>query len=68
MHCACSKSHHNVNGQKQDESLLEDVWILLRAGRSEEARNLCRSAGQVVSSLVKCNLLFFSSMISGSDK
>lgn len=33
--------------QKQDESLLEDLWILLRAGRLEEACNLCRSAGQV---------------------
>ncbi|KAK1288211.1 hypothetical protein QJS10_CPB19g01945 [Acorus calamus] len=32
--------------KKQDESLLEDVWILLRAGRSEEACELCRSAGQ----------------------
>lgn len=33
--------------QKQDESLLEDVWTLLRAGRLEEACDLCRSAGQV---------------------
>nr|GME20215.1 nuclear pore complex protein NUP107 [Ipomoea batatas] len=32
--------------KKQDESLLEDVWILIRAGRLEEAFNLCRSAGQ----------------------
>lgn len=32
--------------RKQDESLLEDVWILLRAGRLEEACDLCRSAGQ----------------------
>ncbi|XP_051152717.1 nuclear pore complex protein NUP107 [Andrographis paniculata] len=32
--------------KKQDESLLEDVWTLLRAGRLEEACNLCRSAGQ----------------------
>ncbi|GJZ04016.1 nuclear pore complex protein NUP107 [Tanacetum coccineum] len=32
--------------KKQDESLLEDVWILLRAGRLEEACNLCRAAGQ----------------------
>ncbi|KAK3198179.1 hypothetical protein Dsin_021594 [Dipteronia sinensis] len=31
---------------KQDESLLEDVWTLLRAGRLEEACDLCRSAGQ----------------------
>lgn len=63
MHCTYSKGHHNVNGQKQDESLLEDVWILLRAGRSEEARNLCRSAGQVLSSLVKYYLLSFSSSV-----
>lgn len=33
--------------QKQDESLLEDIWTLLRAGRLEEACSLCRSAGQV---------------------
>ncbi|KAK1434256.1 hypothetical protein QVD17_11176 [Tagetes erecta] len=32
--------------KKQDESLLEDVWILLRAGRLEEACKLCRAAGQ----------------------
>ncbi|KAK2979499.1 hypothetical protein RJ640_008383, partial [Escallonia rubra] len=32
--------------KKQDESLLEDIWTLLRAGRLEEACNLCRSAGQ----------------------
>ncbi|KAI3521334.1 hypothetical protein L1887_10797 [Cichorium endivia] len=32
--------------KKQDESLLEDVWILLKAGRLEEACHLCRSAGQ----------------------
>ncbi|KAL7002555.1 hypothetical protein U1Q18_003707, partial [Sarracenia purpurea var. burkii] len=31
---------------KQDESILEDVWTLLRAGRREEACDLCRSAGQ----------------------
>ncbi|KAL7234903.1 hypothetical protein ACSBR1_018384 [Camellia fascicularis] len=34
------------NDKKQDESLLEDVWTLLRAGRLEEACDLCRSAGQ----------------------
>jgi hypothetical protein len=33
--------------QKQDEFLLEDIWTLLRAGRLEEASELCRSAGQV---------------------
>ncbi|CAL9009676.1 unnamed protein product [Prunus brigantina] len=32
--------------KKQDESLLEDVWTLLRAGRLEQACHLCRSAGQ----------------------
>ncbi|CAM8955961.1 unnamed protein product [Rhodiola kirilowii] len=32
--------------QKQEESLLEDIWILLKAGRFEEACDLCRSAGQ----------------------
>jgi hypothetical protein len=37
--------------QKQDESLLEDVWTLLRAGRLEEACDLCRSAGQVINHL-----------------
>ena len=34
--------------QKQDESLLEDIWTLLRAGRLEKACDLCRSAGQVI--------------------
>jgi len=34
--------------QKQDESVLEDVWTLIRAGRIEEACDLCRSAGQVI--------------------
>lgn len=32
--------------KKQDELLLEDIWTLLRAGRLEEASDLCRSAGQ----------------------
>ncbi|VAH13154.1 unnamed protein product [Triticum turgidum subsp. durum] len=32
--------------KKQDELLLEDIWTLLRAGRLEEACELCRSAGQ----------------------
>ncbi|CAK9179847.1 unnamed protein product [Ilex paraguariensis] len=32
--------------KEQDESLLEDVWTLLRAGRLKEACALCRSAGQ----------------------
>ncbi|XP_041994312.1 nuclear pore complex protein NUP107-like [Salvia splendens] len=35
-----------LDDKKQDEALLEDVWTLLRAGRLEEACNLCRSAGQ----------------------
>ncbi|KAM7254636.1 hypothetical protein ACFE04_004016 [Oxalis oulophora] len=34
------------NSIKLDESLLEDVWTLVRAGRLEEACDLCRSAGQ----------------------
>ncbi|GMP40729.1 hypothetical protein CsSME_00011064 [Camellia sinensis var. sinensis] len=37
---------HAEHDKKQDESLLEDVWTLLRAGRLEEACDLCRSAGQ----------------------
>ncbi|KAK6914661.1 Nuclear pore protein 84/107 [Dillenia turbinata] len=32
--------------KRQDESLLEEVWILVRAGRLEEACELCLSAGQ----------------------
>ncbi|CAM6108841.1 unnamed protein product [Calypogeia fissa] len=32
--------------EKLEESLLEDVWKLLLAGRLEEAQDLCRSAGQ----------------------
>lgn len=39
-------AHLLPDDEKQDESLLEDVWALLRAGRLEEACNLCRSAGQ----------------------
>ncbi|KAJ8755759.1 hypothetical protein K2173_024303 [Erythroxylum novogranatense] len=39
-------AHQLPDDKKQDESLLEDVWTLLRAGRMEEACNLCRSAGQ----------------------
>ncbi|XP_042452752.1 nuclear pore complex protein NUP107-like isoform X1 [Zingiber officinale] len=35
-----------LDDKKQDESLLEDIWTLLRAGRLEEACELCRSAGQ----------------------
>ncbi|CAK7356484.1 unnamed protein product [Dovyalis caffra] len=31
---------------KQEESLLEDIWTLLRAGRLEKACDLCHSAGQ----------------------
>lgn len=37
----------NLFMQKQDDSLLEDVWTLVRAGRVQEACDLCRSAGQV---------------------
>ncbi|KAG8388433.1 hypothetical protein BUALT_Bualt02G0125400 [Buddleja alternifolia] len=39
-------AHQLPDDKKQDESLLEDVWTLLRAGRLEEACSLCRSAGQ----------------------
>ncbi|PON93456.1 Nuclear pore protein [Trema orientale] len=39
-------AHQLPDDKKQDESLLEDLWTLLRAGRLEEACNLCRSAGQ----------------------
>ncbi|KAG6669049.1 nuclear pore complex protein NUP107 [Carya illinoinensis] len=39
-------AHQLPDDKKQDESLLEDVWTLLRAGRLEEACDLCRSAGQ----------------------
>ncbi|KAI3933887.1 hypothetical protein MKX01_028213, partial [Papaver californicum] len=39
-------AHLMPDDKKQDESLLEDVWTLLRAGRLDEACELCRSAGQ----------------------
>ncbi|XP_044486705.1 nuclear pore complex protein NUP107 [Mangifera indica] len=39
-------AHQLPDDKKLDESLLEDVWTLLRAGRLEEACHLCRSAGQ----------------------
>lgn len=48
--CICISLNTSITflaQQKQDESLLEDVWTLLRAGRLEEACDLCRSAGQV---------------------
>jgi nuclear pore complex protein Nup107 len=32
--------------QKLEEDLLEDLWKLLRAGRLQEAQDLCRAAGQ----------------------
>lgn len=44
--------------QKQDECLLEDLWTLMRAGRLEEACNLCRSAGQVSKAHVNNVMLF----------
>lgn len=50
--------------QKQDESLLEDVWILLRAGRLEEACGLCRSAGQVA--ITSTMISFWTSLIYAS--
>lgn len=39
-------AHQLLDDKKQDESLLEDIWTLLRAGRLENALDLCRSAGQ----------------------
>ncbi|KAL9368722.1 hypothetical protein Peur_039921 [Populus x canadensis] len=39
-------AHQLLDDKKQDESLLEDIWTLLRAGRLEKALDLCRSAGQ----------------------
>ncbi|KAF3451998.1 hypothetical protein FNV43_RR08094 [Rhamnella rubrinervis] len=39
-------AHLLPDDKKQEESLLEDLWTLLRAGRLEEACGLCRSAGQ----------------------
>ncbi|KAE8730994.1 NUP107 protein [Hibiscus syriacus] len=47
-------THQLPDDKKQDESLLEDVWILLRAGRLEEACELCRSAGQPWRSATIC--------------
>ncbi|CAN6363575.1 unnamed protein product [Urochloa humidicola] len=40
--------------KKQDELLLEDMWTLLRAGRLEEASELCRSAGQAWRAATLC--------------
>ncbi|KAM0928971.1 hypothetical protein ACQ4PT_001926 [Festuca glaucescens] len=40
--------------KKQDELLLEDIWTLLRAGRLEEACELCRSAGQAWKAATLC--------------
>ncbi|ERN05569.1 nuclear pore complex protein NUP107 isoform X1 [Amborella trichopoda] len=40
------QAHPVLEDKKQDEALLEDIWLLLRAGRVEEACDLCRSAGQ----------------------
>ncbi|GMH17570.1 hypothetical protein Nepgr_019411 [Nepenthes gracilis] len=42
------------NDRKQDESLLEDIWTLSRAGRLEAACELCRSAGQPWRSALLC--------------
>lgn len=58
--CLCALVNLQYNcfyKQKQDESLLEDVWTLLTAGRMEEACNLCRSAGQV--SLSRRSFIFY---------
>ncbi|MCO5580391.1 hypothetical protein L7F22_034257 [Adiantum nelumboides] len=45
---AASRERARLQEEDQDleEELLEDIWKLLRAGRLEEARQLCRSAGQ----------------------
>ncbi|XP_078148291.1 nuclear pore complex protein isoform X3 [Carex rostrata] len=40
--------------KKQDELLLEDVWTLLKAGRLEEACELCSSAGQAWRAATLC--------------
>lgn len=40
--------------QKQEQALLEDVWVLLRAGRLKEACDLCRSAGQAWRAATLC--------------
>lgn len=40
--------------KKQDELLLEDIWTLLRAGRLDEASELCRSAGQAWRAATLC--------------
>lgn len=47
-------AHQLPDDKKQDESLLEDVWTLLRAGRLEEACDLCQSAGQPWRSATLC--------------
>ncbi|PIA42962.1 hypothetical protein AQUCO_02000426v1 [Aquilegia coerulea] len=39
-------AQQHPDDKKQDESLLEDIWTLLRAGRLDEACELCRAAGQ----------------------
>ncbi|KAL5698662.1 hypothetical protein ACHQM5_029668 [Ranunculus cassubicifolius] len=39
-------AQQHSDDKKQDESLLEDIWTLLRAGRLDEACELCRAAGQ----------------------
>ncbi|XP_022146714.1 nuclear pore complex protein NUP107 [Momordica charantia] len=39
-------AHQLPDDKKQDESLLEDAWTLIKAGRVKEACDLCRSAGQ----------------------
>ncbi|XP_078444355.1 nuclear pore complex protein isoform X2 [Wolffia australiana] len=44
----------HLDDRKQEESLLEDVWILLRAGRVPEACDLCRSAGQAWRAATLC--------------
>ncbi|PRQ51617.1 putative nuclear pore protein 84/107 [Rosa chinensis] len=48
------QAHLLPDDKKHDESLLEDVWTLLRAGRLEEACNLCRSKGQAWRAATLC--------------
>jgi len=40
--------------QKQEHALLENVWVLLRAGRLKEACDICRSTGQAWRAATLC--------------
>lgn len=37
--------------QSFEETLLKDVWKLFQAGKFDEAKSLCRAAGQVYTNL-----------------